>query len=315
MHFGARTGIVRAFAHAASLACLTAVIALGQESTFDVASVKVVKLGSHPVFGNRGGPGTADPGRIHLCCVGMFSLLMRAYDVELDQIVGPSWIMENMGPDLYQLDATMPANTTRAQFQSMMRNLLEERFRLAVHREKRNFPGYELVISEDGPRLKESVPDPNVEVPDASLVPKRSADGSLILPPGPQMFTTLGQGVIVVQAQEKAIGDLVKPLGRLIAQSLGEDPNDFSSPKPRVVDKTGLTGTYDFTLRFACDRCDFAATNGAAAAPSNPTDSRGELPNIFGAIRKQLGLRLVKVKDVPLEMLLVDRVDKTPTAN
>ena len=87
--------------------CLVTAGALGQEPSFDAASVKVVELKSHPVFGNRGGPGTSDPARIHLCCVGMFSLLMRAYDVEIDRIIGPAWIMENMGPNLYQIDATM----------------------------------------------------------------------------------------------------------------------------------------------------------------------------------------------------------------
>ena len=91
----------------------------------------------------------------------MFSLLMRAYDVELDRIIGPSWIMENMGPNLYQVDATMPPDTTKARYQLMMQQLLQERFHLEIHREKRNFPGYELVIAEGGPRLKESKPDPD----------------------------------------------------------------------------------------------------------------------------------------------------------
>src|SRR5271155_1259065 len=137
---------MRTFLTAVLLSGFSVAISSGQGPAFEVASVKPVNLASHPVFGNRGGPGTADPGRIHFCCVGMFSLLMRAYDVELDQIIGPSWIMENMGPDLYLVDATMPADTTRAQSQLMMRNLLEERFHLEVHREKRNFPGYELVV-------------------------------------------------------------------------------------------------------------------------------------------------------------------------
>jgi uncharacterized protein (TIGR03435 family) len=139
---------MRLFARVAALGCLTAGLALGQQATFEAVSVKMVKLASHPTFGNSGGPGTSDPGRIHLCCIGMFSLLMRAYDVELDQIAGPSWIMDNLGPNLYQVDATMPADTTRAQLQLMMRSLLQERFRLEIHREKRNFPGYELVVPE-----------------------------------------------------------------------------------------------------------------------------------------------------------------------
>lgn len=133
--------VCRIFARTAFLGSLTATLALGQQPTFDAASIKVVKLASHPVFGNRGGPGTRDPSRIHLCCVGMFSLLMRAYDVELDQMRGPSWIFENTGPNLFEVDATMPSDTTKAQYQLMMQQLLQERFHLEIHREKRNFPG------------------------------------------------------------------------------------------------------------------------------------------------------------------------------
>ena len=306
---------MRSFASMAFLSCLTAVMTPGQEPTFDVASVKVVKLASHPVFGNTGGPGTTDPSRVHLCCVGMFSLLMRAYDVELDQIIGPSWIMENMGPNLYQVDATMPSDTTRAKFQLMMQNLLQERFHLEIHREKRNFPGYELVVAEGGPRLRDSKPNLDAVVPDTSQMAMRRADGTLVLPPGPQMFTSLGGGVIIVQVQEKPIGDLVKGMGRLIAQSLGENPNDFASRKPRVLDNTGLTGKYDFTLKFACDACQFAVANGALAGPPNQNDSSGGLPNIFVALRRQLGLKLVKVTDIPLDLIVVDHVDKVPTAN
>lgn len=308
--------LLRVFVRTALLSCLTAAMTLGQQPTFDAASVKVVKLASHPVFGSRGGPGTSDPGRIHFCCEGMFSLLMRAYDVELDRIIGPSWIMENMGPNLYQVDATMPPDTTKARYRLMMQQLLRERFHLEIHREKRNFPGYELVIAEGGPKLKESKPDPDAAELDVSHLPRRNAAGLVRLPPGPQMLTSLGWGVIIVQAQQKPIGDLVKVMGRMINQSLGENPNDFASPKSRVFDRTGLTGTYDFTLRFSCELCQFAATNGTVAPPAPPpADSPGGEPSIFVALRKQLGLKLNKVKDVPLDMIVVDRAEKTPTAN
>jgi uncharacterized protein (TIGR03435 family) len=299
----------------AILGCITAALTPGQQLSFDAASVKTVKLASHPVFGNSGGPGTADPGRIHLCCAGMFSLLMRAYDVELDQIAGPAWIMDNMGANLYQVDATMSARTTRAQFQAMMRNLLQERFHLEIHTEKRNFPGYELLVADSGSKLKESAPGPNAAAAGTSEMPRRGADGALALPPGPQMFTSLGRGMIIVQVQEKPISEFVKQLGRLIAQSLGEDPNDFASPKPRVADRTGLTGSYDFTLRFACDGCQFVAANGAFGAPPAAGDAPGGPPNIFTALKQQLGLKLVKSNDIALDVIVVDHVDKNPTPN
>ena len=312
---------MRMFVLAAVLSCLWRTVSLGQQPTFEVASVKSVNLASHPTFGNSGGPGTADPGRIHFCCVGIFSLLMRAYDAEIDQIIGPAWIMDNLGPNLYQIDATMPAGTTRAQYQLMMRNLLVERFHLAVHLEERSFPGYELVVAADGPRLKESASDPNAIAAVTPQPPRRRTDGSVILPPGPQMLTSLGRGMVRVQVQEKPIGDLVKGMGRLIAQSLGEDPTDFASRKARVIDKTGLTGKYDFTLEFSCAGCsglsaNMAMANGAAADSTASADTVGSgLPNIFVAIEKQIGLKLVKTKDIPLDVVVVDHVDKVPTGN
>src|SRR5690349_5205576 len=88
----------------------------GQAPTFDVASIKLVNLASHPVLKESGGPGTSDPSRVHMIAWGMFWLIMKAYDVQIDQIVGPSWIIENSGPNVYQLDATMSPRTTKAQY-------------------------------------------------------------------------------------------------------------------------------------------------------------------------------------------------------
>ena len=291
----------------AVLGCWAAAVMAEQQPAFDAASVRVVKLASRPAFGNSGGPGSSDPSRIHLCCVGMFSLLMRAYDVQLDQISAPAWVMDNMGPNLYQIDATMPADTTAAQFQLMMRSLLEERFHLKIHREKRSFAGYALVVQESGAKLRESKPGAPAAGP---VIP-----GLTPLPPGPQIVISLGRGMVVVRGQEKPIADLVKGMGRLIAQAQGEDPNDFSSPKPRVLDRTGLTGKYDFTLRFACDACQFGAVNGAAAGPPPSGEVGADAPNLFVAIERQLGLSLVKTRDIVLETIVVDHVEKTPTAN
>jgi uncharacterized protein (TIGR03435 family) len=299
----------------AIFACLTTMMAVGQGPAFEAASVKVVKLADHPAFGSRGGPGTNDPGRIHLCCVGMFSLLMTAFDVELDRILGPSWIMENMGPNLYQVDAVLPTGTTKSQYALMMQRLLRERFHLEIHRETRSFPGYELTIDNGGAKLKESKPDAGAPVLDGQPLPKRNADGTFKLPPGPRMMTSLGWGAIIVQLQQKPLGDFVKVMGRMINQSMGENPNDFASPKARVVDRTDLAGTYDFALRFSCELCQFAVVNGTAAPPAPPQPADTGEPSIFVALRKQLGLKLNKTKDVPLDVIVVDSVDKIPTAN
>jgi len=299
---------------------LTVGVCLAQQPAFDAVSVKAVNLANHPAFGNSGGPGTKDPGRVHFCCVSMVSLLMRAYDLQIDRIFGPSWITDNMGPNLYQVDATMPPDTTKAQFQSMMRTLLTERFHLEVHHETRNFPGYDLMVAKGGPKLKASTPDPNAIIPDTPQEPKRGPDGSTIFPPGPQMTTSLGRGMVRVQAQEKPLADLIGGMGSLISQSMGADPMDFAARKSRVTDKTGLTGKYDFILEFACEGCRGLGANlpifagrGDAAPAADPSES--ELPNIFSALEKQLGLKLEKTRDIQLDVIVVDRVDKVPTEN
>jgi uncharacterized protein (TIGR03435 family) len=74
-------------------------------------------------------------------------------------------------------------------------------------------------------------------------------------------------------------------------------------------------GTADLTRQLAAllpPRADSDSANGAPPAPSDPG---GGGPNIFAAIQKQLGLRLDKTADVPLDMIVIESVDKVPTAD
>ena len=124
--------------------------------TFEVASVKI----SGPpepgmLYRVTGGPGTDDPGRFHGPHMSMLAMLIRAFGVAVDQIHGLT------GQTSYDIDATMPPDTTKEQFQKMFQNLLIERFHLVFHRETRNFPGYALVVDTGGPKFKEVTPDPN----------------------------------------------------------------------------------------------------------------------------------------------------------
>jgi uncharacterized protein (TIGR03435 family) len=133
-------------------------------------------------------------------------------------------------------------------------------------------------VAKDRPKLRESKPDPNAVASGTPQMPKRGADGFVIFPPGPQMMTSLGRGMIRVEAQQKSIVDLVNGMGRLIAQGLGVDPTDFASRKPRVTDKTALTGQCDFRLEFSCEGCRSLGANlppmvgrGPADAPRQPS--------------------------------------------
>lgn len=106
--------------------------ALTQQASFDAASVKVTDPKSAPAnrAANdqatlRGGPGTADPGRISYANITLESILIAAYDAnckiqeDCDQVIGPAWLRS----DRYDIDATMPVNTTAEQFRTMLQTL------------------------------------------------------------------------------------------------------------------------------------------------------------------------------------------------
>ena len=90
--------------------------------------------------------------------------------------------------------------------------------------------------------------------------------------------------------------------------------NQIGTP---VVDKTGLTGTYDFALEFVPDRVGAGGFGGGLAAPgevpgASPATFDG--PTIFGAAQHQLGLKLEQ-KMGPLEVMVIDREERVPSEN
>jgi uncharacterized protein (TIGR03435 family) len=276
-----------------SLACLTALLA----QTFEVASIKppVPGLGRGD---SRGGPGTDDPGRISWPRVNLSFLLMKAYDVEADQISGPAWIDDPSYS--WAIDATMPPTTTKDQFRAMLQNLLAARFHLKLHHEARAHPGYELHAAPGGSKLKPWVPSAAA----APFKPGMDANGFPKFPPGASggEIDSFGAGAFGPAAYRTAfresVADFCLRLGSRISQSNGAPRG---SPRPRVADKTGLAGIYEFTLAYA-----------PAGAPAGDAAA---VPDIFTALQEQLGLKLVKVKDVPVDVLIVDSADKVPTAN
>jgi uncharacterized protein (TIGR03435 family) len=151
-------------------------------------------------------------------------------------------------------------------FPLMLQSLMEERFKLALHRETRMEPIYELVVAKGGPKLKESAgPDANGRFGFfcASIA-------------GPCTSTDMG------------IGGLVGMLSRMLGRP--------------VSDKTGLTGKYDYTLTFTPEPAQ--AVSGAPPQEALPSvDSNA--PSIFTALQEQLGLKLESTRG-PVEVLVID---------
>jgi uncharacterized protein (TIGR03435 family) len=126
---------------ASTFLCASVVFAQAAKPRFDAASVKMaVPDGRGGGARAMGGPGTSDPGRYVDPIDTMVGLLMRAFDVDSAQVIGPAWLRQVSSSGFYSVTATMPPDTSREQFQEMLRNLMAERFHLAVHHESRTFP-------------------------------------------------------------------------------------------------------------------------------------------------------------------------------
>jgi uncharacterized protein (TIGR03435 family) len=186
----------------------------------------------------------------------------------------------------------------------MLQNLLTERFKLTLHHEKKDLPVYELSVGKNGSKMEPSVEDTSAREVSPQGPPPPGKNGLPDLPPGrPNMAMMMGRGVSRAVARVQPISRLVD----MLSNSLGM----------MVVDKTGMTGTYDYTLEFSNEGLAGPNANLGGAGPplgigggAEPTD----YPNLFTAVQEQLGLKLDK-KTGPVDLVIIDRGDKTPTEN
>lgn len=164
-------------------------------------------------------------------------------------------------------------NISLGQRRLMLQALLADRFKLSVHHELKELPVYGLVIGKNGPKLQRSASDAN------SFGGIKGHDA---------LVTHSGHGSLEVKSF--AMSDLALTLhywtGRI------------------VVDKTGLTGRYDFSLRWS-------PMSDPASATANPIDTQpsdSSSPSIFTALQEQLGLKLEPMK-YPIDTIVIDHVE------
>jgi uncharacterized protein (TIGR03435 family) len=198
-------------------------------------------------------------------------LIAAAYDLNPRTISGgPEWIES----DHYDILAETPGEVrpTHDEQMSMLRNLLADRFKLTFHREQKVLSIYELEVAKNGPKLKASTAPPDDP---------------------PALISTVYPQRIVMPARNVTMSDLA----RLMQRAILDRP---------VVDKTGLSGRYDFDLEWAPDETQFGGE-----VPVAPADAPS--PPFFSAIQQQLGLRLEATKG-PIAALVVDKAER-PSAN
>ncbi len=198
-------------------------------------------------------------------------LIAAAYDLSPKVISGgPAWLES----DHFDIVALTPgdARPTREEQMTMLRALLADRFKLEFHRERKSFSIYELDVAKNGARLKHSTAP---ESDPAALI------------------STVYPDHIHLPARNASMAEFASLLQRAVLD------------RP-VVDKTGLTGKYDFDLDWAPDETQFGGEVAVA-----PTDAAS--PPFFLAIEQELGLHL-QARRGPAEALVVDSA-QLPSAN
>ena len=261
---------------------------------FEVASVKTwapdPKTGGRHLSGVPG-PDDTDPGRFS-ARIDLMNLVLIAYDIPLYRL--------DEQKDLYnqrlEVEARMPVNTTREQFDVMLRNLLADRMGLTVHWATRQIEMYSLVVAKGGPKLKPAAPGSDQGNDDGcgGANCKLGADGFPIPPPGNGgWFGMAPGGKMGMRWRNQTAAEIARTIG---IRALGGP----------VTDATGLTGKYDYTVFWSSP----ATTAALGINPATEPDG----PSIFDAVQDQLGLKIEKKKG-PVQMLVVDHVEKKPAEN
>jgi uncharacterized protein (TIGR03435 family) len=257
------------------LLALAAVARGADRLTFEVASVKVATSGINGYSGGCHGvdsvysareQAAAPPlGRCVIRDARLSHLIAMAYGVTVQNLkTGPDWIQ--FGDLRFDVDAKAedPSKATRKQLLTMLQNLLVERFQLKFHYETTDVPGFALTVGKNGPKLKPTTSED-------SQMSFKGPKGEPVLKPD--------QGVpLSMTARKCSIAGLVSVLTFIGSHGPG-------------VDKTGLTGEYDFALSW--------------------DEENG--PALPAALRDQLGLRM-EAEKIPVATLVVDSAQK-PTAN
>jgi uncharacterized protein (TIGR03435 family) len=240
----------------------------GATAAFDVASIKENQ------FGGPGGVLPLRNGRWDAHNFPLLGLIAEAWDLPMNRVFGaPDWTRETH----YDISAVAPEGATEQQVWPMVQSLLRERFKARAHIEKRDMSVYYLVKARADGRLGPDMKPSSINC-DA---------------PNWQETARANPGVRGCEFSFRP--GAVSGGGTNMAVITNMVNNAAGRP---VFDKTGLTGGYDFDLKW---------TPGFALNPS------GDGVSIFTAVQEQLGLKLESAT-APLDVLVVDHLER-PTEN
>lgn len=229
-------------------------------AAFDVASIRPAAIWKAGGEGSRRSRIEYSPNSLTMRNVDLTDCIQWAYSAKFHQISGPRVSNSVRYDILAKAESSVPVGQLRV----MLQDLLAKRFELTLHRETKMLPVYELVIAKHGPRL----PAPK----DTNLSPTHAAESLPRVQDGSFVF------------EDTTLPEFADKLSLLRGIDLP------------VVDRTGIKGVFDITLKSAADAI-----------------LQSDGPSLFTLVQEQLGLRLVSAK-APVEVLVIDHVGK-PSEN
>ena len=230
------------------------------------------------------------PGRFEAHNLTVRKLIYIAYKVKLTDVLGgPAWL----NSDTYDITATAD-DMTGDNFPLTLQSLLEDRFKLKLHRETKEGNVYDLTIAKAGLKMQPTPPGACVPF---SLAKNRTqpTDENWCGWRQSQPGLRVGTGIIFAD-----------PPGFPLQGLIGQLSNVLDKP---VIDHTALTGPYNIHLEWTPDDANVTAPGD----PTQPTTLPETGPTIFTALREQLGLELKPAKG-PVTVLVIDSVDR-PSEN
>jgi uncharacterized protein (TIGR03435 family) len=215
------------------------------------------------------------------------SVIRLAYGLQDFQTVGgPEWLDR----DRFDIQARAPQGGTESEAPRRLQSLLADRVALKAHRETRDHPIYALVLARAdgslGPRLRRSQFDPE----------ELQAQVAKALRENPRTFSPPQCG-LAARRRLGSCGITMAMLASLLPIYTGR----------MVVDRTGLTGGYDYELQFGDREIPGAGPGGGFPIPIETADP--DAPSIFTALEEQLGLKL-EAQTGPVEVLVIDHLER-----
>jgi len=318
---------------------LAAAVALAQtKPTFEVASIKPsppldmakvaagIQAGQMPNIGPK-----VDGARAAYTYMALKELIGLAYKVKPYQITGPDWLANQR----FDIMAKLPDGASKDDAPQMLQALLEDRFKLAVHRDSKEHPVLALVVGKGGPKMKES---PEAPAPLDENAPLKPGEMKMDTAEGPVRVTVGKESSAVMNMGSKGVisykmdlanqalhveADQVTMAG--FADMLTQFTQLGGGGVRQVVDMTELKGNYQVALDFSLAdlmsmvRASGVAVPGAAGggtqsnSPADAASDPGGTSSLSKAVQS-LGLKLEQRKAV-VEQLVVDHVEKSPTEN